>query len=171
MKKTIYSSLSCKKLAALLQKHTAATKQDALKLCWKNPVQPDRERAGLAGSWDGARFSGRLYRQFDGQTSGGLALPALSLKVSPAGSISQLEIKTGFAPSLWLILLFLVLVMLWLLLPVFAALPSVSPGSALPPLAWLLVGVIMALLFYGQYQHECTAIEATLKTMAKAFDR
>ncbi len=170
MKHTIFTSLSCDKLIMLLQTHTAASRRETESHVWKNSKHPKQEWACLVGTWKDKRFQGRLYRRYKEQTSGGIALPVVSLQAEPAGNISQLQLKTRVSNSFFLLILAFIAVTALQIAQIISALPKVTVVSIVVLIGWLLMCGMMFVFFYNQYQHECQAVELTLKTMTKAFD-
>ncbi|MCD8144148.1 MAG: hypothetical protein LUD79_02215 [Oscillospiraceae bacterium] len=122
------------------------------------------------GTWKDRRFQGRLYRRYKEQTSGGIALPVVSLQAEPVGNISQLQLKTRFSNSFFLLILAFIAVTALQIAQIISALPKITVVSIVVLIGWLLMCGMMFVFFHNQYQHECQAVELTLKAMTKAFD-
>lgn len=171
MKRTIFTSLSAEKVTALLQACTSPRKKGAEDHVWKDPKHPKRDWVSLVGAWKGGAFHGKLYRSYKGQMSGGIALPSISLKPEAISGIGQLQFQTRFSNSFIGLILAFLLVTLLQVQQIIATLPQVKVVPIVVLVGWCLMCAMMFVLFYNQYQHECQAIELTVKTMVKAFDK
>ena len=171
MKTTIFSSLSYQKLLNLLQSHTASSRKETADHVWTTKKNSDKEWACLVGRWEGDTFKGKLYRHYNDQTSGGLAIPHLTLKVSSAGSLGQIQFHSGFSFSLWIVIAVCVIVALLQVYQVVSTLPVIKPIPVLVLIGWILLSIMMLALFNSQYQHEREAVEYIIKDMTKSFDK
>lgn len=170
MKDTIFASMSYEKTEALLKEHTAAGKKEGEACAWKSPQNPNKEWACLVGKWQDNRFKGKIYRHYEDKNSGGIAMPRLTLKVDQAGNLGQIQMKAGLSISFWVFLAVLVFFTALQIIQIVVDLPGVGIVPVLVLIAWFFLCALMIVMFYNQYQHECQAIELTLKAMTKAFD-
>lgn len=170
MKHTIFTSLTAEKALALLQAHTAPTRKESQDYVWTPRKRSKKEWACLVGRWKGNAFRGKLFRHYNDQTSGGIALPRLAIRVESAGNLGRLQFRTGFSPAFWILIAAFVFTALLQAIQIAYALPDPTVISVAVLIGWILLCAMMFVLFYGQYRHECAAVESLIKSMTKAFD-
>ena len=171
MESTIFTSLSMEKTLALLKEHTAPKKKGSEQYAWKAPGRKNREQAWLVGKWEGDAFSGKIYRFYEGETSGGMAMPRVSLKAEPAGSLGKLQFQTRYSIKFLLAMLVFILAAILLAAQIIAAFPAVKAVQIAALIGWIALCVLMYFMFKARYDHECEAVEQAVKTMTKAFDK
>lgn len=172
MQSEIFTSLSCEKTLALLKEHTAPQKKGSEKYAWKAPGnRRNREQAWLVGTWEEDTFNGKVYRFYDGETSGGMASPRVTLKAEPAGNLGKISYRSRYSIMFLLTTAVFVLAAVLLAAQIIVSFPNVTAVSIVGLVGWIALCALMYYMFTGQYQHECEAIELALKTMTKAFDK
>ena len=170
MKKVLFSGLSEEKMTAILKKHTAKDKKDIEEYVWKAPQGRHKEWVCLTGKWTGGEFRGRIYRHYDEQTSGGIALPNVSLQTGRAGSLGQVTVCMKYSISMWVIIVLMAALALLQAVQLISALPQIQFVKTVAFCGWILLSFLICGLFHSQYQHECRAIEQMLRQMIRAFD-
>ena len=167
----IFSSLSCEKTLEILKKHTSPDRKVMYNYVWKSPDHPRHEWACLVGEWEGDAFKGKVFRHYGDQSSGGIALPKVSLKAEPAGNLGKISLREKYSSLFrWMIVLFIAVAVLQVL-QIVLLLPEVKPVPIIVLFGWIALCALVLAMIVSQYRHECAAIGEVIKQMTKAFDQ